>query len=188
MTPMSDSVQIARCARRWLRMLLFATLLAWCYALTGCAAILDSNLASGLEPRLDTPSFDDADLARVLEASAEQGTDGILYVWSPHMPYSVVGLKVMFALQAEYDWQVVALLDPSADQVLAQRVAARMRWNPSTLQRLHSNALFDRGFTLHYPTLAVFSNGVINEAILPGYRSGDGYRSFIHGALLRGTS
>ena len=100
------------------------------------------------------------------------------------MPYSVRGLGELHRLTASMDVRFIPLLDPGADPLLARQVIREHGWPSAWLARLDSARLFDRGVTLHYPTLVVFREGVVVEPLLPGYVTKGTYDRFIRAALL----
>jgi len=137
------------------------------------------GLASGAEPPSSDPCaarpFSDGDLTRVL-ATAQ---NGLLYLWSPHMPYSVQGLEEIRELAARRRLTLVALLDPSADCTLAVRIAATRGFPRKALAYTLAERLFAHGATLHYPTLVLFREGRLLAAMLPGYVGVNVYQAFI---------
>lgn len=127
--------------------------------------------------------FTDAALARLLDAETLPGVSGILYIWSPHMPYSVQGLAEVLALGKRLELTVVPLLDPDADAGLAARVVQARHLPREVLRPMRSNRLLERGVTLHYPTLVLFREGRLLESMLPGYVSPAVCEAFVRGRL-----
>ncbi len=130
-------------------------------------------------------TFDDADLTEAISAGSATGTPrGIVYVWSPHMPYSVHGLQDVLDLGQRLELPVIALLDPDADWQLAARVAEVAGLPGHALRAMRSNRLFDLGVTLHYPTLLVFGAGRLGDAVLPGHASPAVGEAFVRAQLM----
>lgn len=124
--------------------------------------------------------FTDHDLETLL-ASSRAG--GLIYIWSPHMPYSVKGLREIRAVGERLDLTVTPLLDPQADAALSASVVDEEALPFTALRYLKSTKLFERGATLHFPTLLVFSHGRVSQQMLPGYTSPAVYEAFIKNQL-----
>lgn len=123
--------------------------------------------------------FTDTDLQSVLGPDAPCGETGLIYVWSPHMPYSVRGLVEIRDLAAARDLTVIDLVDPHADAALTRHVSQHSGSAAPRLRAMRSTKLYHRGVTLHYPSLVVFRDGQILEPLLPGYARASVYAKFI---------
>ena len=145
--------------------------------LTTAAAVLPGAPADA------TPlvEFDDAELRTVLS----QHERGLIYVWSPHMPYSVQGLIEILELGGQHDLHVVALLDPFAERALVLQTLRQHGLPGTASRRVRSPQLLTRGVTLHYPALLVFHEGALDDQLLPGYTTPAAYLAFIESRLAR---
>ena len=138
--------------------------------------VVQASCTTPRSPAVEPLDFTDRDLHTLLEADYSAGTGGLIYSWSPHMPYSVKGLAEIAELARRRGLQLVPLLDPQADLELAE---AAVPAELPTLRRLDSRVLIDRGLSLHYPALLVFSQGSLGDTVLPGYTSPERYDRFV---------
>jgi len=113
---------------------------------------------------VSTP-FTDQDLANLL-ASASRG---VIYVWSPHMPYSVRGAVEARRLIDQLELTPILLLDPNADAALASREREGHVLPVSAMRRMQATSLWRMGVTQHFPTVVVFADGRLDAQMLPGY-------------------
>ena len=113
--------------------------------------------------------FTDQSLESLLQCSADNRVSGVLYVWSPHMPYSVSGLMELNRLTKKLGIYVIPLLDPYADLGLALQIARNQHLRPEALRKLSSRVLLSRGMTLHFPSMTLYSDGKIVGPMVPGY-------------------
>lgn len=151
-------------------------------SITACVQPLwvDAPNGSSTEPVGHNSVFSDDDLEDLLRS---RRAGGLIYVWSPHMPYSVKGLRDMAVLGARVGMPVTPLLDPYAETTLSVRVVQEAELPREALRSLASPTLFARGATLHFPTLLVFAHGRLAEQMLPGYTSPAVYETFIEEQL-----
>ena len=119
--------------------------------------------------------FDDSFLKTIVE----QNWAGILYAWSPHMPYSVVGLSEVKAAARLLKLNIYVVLDPHAVARLAQKTTFEHGWPSDHLKRMESQELFNRGMGNHYPSLLLFKRGKIIGPLLPGLKKEKTYVKFI---------
>jgi len=114
--------------------------------------------------------FSDADLQSLLDASRSRHSKGLIYVWSPHMRYSVRGAKEIYGVADALGLELTVLLDPVADSDLARVVARRERLDVRALRALASRELHARGMLLHLPAFVVYEDGRVIEAVYRGYK------------------
>lgn len=123
--------------------------------------------------------FTDADLRRAVEAASAEGTGGVIvYVWSPHMSLSVDGYSEIAAAAEEHGLGLVPVLFPGSDWDFAAAEAQRAGIPADGLREAASVELTFRDAQVHAPSILVF-DGVRVSAVLPGYRSAEGYREFL---------
>ena len=104
-----------------------------------------------------------------LEALIKKSFRVLIYVWSPHMPYSVRGFSEAQSYAQKNNYDFLALLDPQADQDFAIQVATKNHFPAKSLQRNASNELRMRGMLLHFPSMLVYDAKTGFSPILPGY-------------------
>jgi hypothetical protein len=97
----------------------------------------------------DVNSFTDAKLAEILEDSRKNGSDGFVYVWSPHMNYSAKGAKEAIAVGKELNLNAVVIEEKD----------------------LQSRELLFRGMRNHFPSWIYFSKGKLAGHLKTGYEN-----------------
>ncbi|MDH3453208.1 MAG: hypothetical protein OEN20_12405 [Gammaproteobacteria bacterium] len=123
--------------------------------------------------------FTDHDLARLLD----NHTRGVIYLWSPHMSYSVRGAAEAQRVVDGLGLVSVLLLDPHAEPALVASVRRSHRLPDSATRRMRASALWDIGATQHYPTVVVFASGRLDAQMLPGYTPPGDLRAYIRQRL-----
>lgn len=113
--------------------------------------------------------FTDRDLEKILNSSLKSKSQGLIYVWSPHMPLSVRGVKEVEKLAKEKKWALTILRDPYANKVVADKVASREKFPKNYLRRMESRTLLQREMSLHYPSLIAFRSGHLSPGVRGGY-------------------
>lgn len=136
------------------------------------------------DPAKMAAAFTDEDLSALLA----QNKHVVIYAWSPHMPYSSMGLKnAKAAIDAlnerreaagEATIQLVPLLDPHANRLLALRVAKAEGIAKSALRRIESLELLYRGLNQHFPAMLVASEGKITSPVVPGLKTKSFYADY----------
>jgi hypothetical protein len=114
-------------------------------------------------------SFTDDDLQALLAKSKVQGTSGLFYFWSPHMPYSVTGLNEVKKAARDMHLDLTVLLDPKAIPKFAKEEQAKHHFTKSDMKLVESNDLLSRGILQHYPSYLMYSRGKIVGHWVPGY-------------------
>ncbi|MDH3715201.1 MAG: hypothetical protein OET44_15305 [Gammaproteobacteria bacterium] len=128
----------------------------------------------------DSPQeFNDRDLALLLE----NGARGVIYLWSPHMPYSAQGASEVQRVAAGLGVKSVLLLDPYAEPALTDLVLQSQRLPHSAARRVRAEALLSMGATQHFPTAIVFERGRLDVRMLPGYTPPQDLGVYIHQRL-----
>lgn len=128
-------------------------------------------------PRLGSAMgrFTDADL-RGLVAHHPRG---LLYVWSPHMPLSVDGVRVARIVAERRGLPLTILLDPAANTGLARSVIARHGWPPDSAIVADSTELRFRDVLVHAPTIQGYASGRLVGSAFPGYHTVDEYSAYL---------
>jgi hypothetical protein len=123
--------------------------------------------------------FTDADLRRTVSSARGGGARGVVvYLWSPHMPLSVDGYREIQAAAKDHGLGLVALLFPGSNLDFAAAAAERAGIPADALREAASVELTFRDALVHAPTILVFDGDRVS-AVLPGYRSAEGYRGFL---------
>ena len=143
----------------------------------GCSATTTTRP----RPTAPAPAFNDADLAGVLAASGQ----GVLYLWSPHMPLSVDGYQTVAAAATARGLAVEPLLDPAADRAFARTEAAARALPPSALRVADAVELQFRELALHAPSALVYARGRFVGSPLRGFRTAEEYGAFFDRELGR---
>ncbi len=120
--------------------------------------------------------FTDEDLLLTLR---KYPAGGAFYLWSPHMPCSVKGLKEAENAAKTLGVKVVALMDPTSNRKFANATAKREGFSPDALKEVDSLELIFRGLTVHAPSFLLFSGGEIRGEVLRGYRIATDYERFL---------
>lgn len=98
--------------------------------------------------------FTDQDLNDVLQTNET----GIIYMWSPYMPLSVIGREDILKIGKKMNLNVTLVVDPLATQTDT----------PDPLMRSH--ALMEFGVLDHYPAIVLHKDGqLVEDVIIHGY-------------------
>ena len=146
---------------------------------SGCTGPSRATTATELPGSGRAGAFTDRDLERTLR----RVNRGVLYLWSPHMPLSVSGMRSLESATGQLGIALEPLLDPLADARYAMQTAAAEGLPPAALRPLASVELTFRDLTTHAPSIQVFADGRLVGGMLPGYRDPDYYRTFIERQL-----
>jgi hypothetical protein len=122
-------------------------------------------------------SWTDARLEKVVKT----GHRGFVYLWSPHMPYSVRGLEELPALKKKLgsDAEIVVMLDPAAHQADAEATMREYKFPRAYLSRFNSMELYMRDALIHAPSLLPFAGKKLGSKLLPGYLNAADMEAFI---------
>jgi len=135
----------------------------------GAGLTLAASALALLAAAAHAQTFSATDLDRLLHAQRA----GVIYLWSPHMPYSVRGAREAAAVAARLQLNLTLLLDPFADPRLAAQTGRSQGLPAAALRTVQAPALLARGATQHFPTVIVFRDGHLAPGMLPGYTPPD---------------
>lgn len=138
-----------------------------------CTPKLSAAVIPRDEKRLNG-TFDDS----YFETIAAANPQGILYVWSPHMPYSLKGWEPVRNAAKKLGLPVFPVLDPHASALLLSEMPPEFNLLKATSRRLESWELIHRGVGQHFPTAVLFSRGRVVGPVFPGVKSEDQYVEF----------
>jgi hypothetical protein len=139
-----------------------------------CNERLTMSEASSIGPAAGE-AFTDSDLRSLLAAQPQ----GVIYLWSPHMPLSVDGYRTVLGVATRLRMSFTALRDPMSDSGYAVAVAKETGLPPDALRTFTSIELGFRQLSLHAPALLVFARGRVAGLAVPGYREAAGFESAI---------
>lgn len=128
--------------------------------------VLSSSIASAGWRR---PLFTDDYFNKLLEFSAANHTQGVIYTWSPRMNLSILGIQELQPICKELNLGLIILLDPNISDKEANK--APKGFNEATIPsyRLYSQQIINLGVLIHYPSLIIYKNGQIIGSFRPGY-------------------
>jgi hypothetical protein len=113
--------------------------------------------------------FTDKDLDQILKTSLSKKTQGLIYVWSPHMPLSIRGVREAERIAKEKKLKLIILLDPYSNLSAAQQISRKEKFPETYLARLESRKLLRKEMTVHFPSLIVFNKGGLAGEMRGGY-------------------
>ena len=131
--------------------------------------------------------FTDRDLRSLLKANSK----GVIYVWSPNMPYSyetlrtkTTGIDNLKAAAKKTGAVVTVLLDPAANKDLANEIASKQAGMSTEYNRsVQSIEIGLRAMGTHYPVVLVYANGKVARYSYPGVGTEQEYLTYIQGQL-----
>jgi len=124
-------------------------------------------------------AFTDDDVRAMLDAAPQ----GVVYLWSPHMPLSVDGYRTVSDVAQRMGMSFTALRDPMSDAGYAAALAKEAGLPASALRTFTSIELSFRQLNLHAPAVLVFSGGHFDGLAVLGYREAAGFEAAIAGRM-----
>lgn len=140
-----------------------------------------SSKAIALDKQRMDASFSDA----TLREAVRRYPAGIIYAWSPHMPFSVAGTKAIRRAAEKLHTKLFLVLDPHADPQIAEKVAVKHHFSPGSLAPIESIEMFNRGILNHFPSVILFSHGKILSRTIPGLKTATVYADLIEDQLVK---
>lgn len=98
--------------------------------------------------------FTDKDLQLLLN----KGSAGVIYIWSPHMPLSISGIREISALAKRLKIDLSILMDPNASQDSAVRSVKQNHLVSSSTVKLAASELIQRNSIYHFPSYVFFKD------------------------------
>lgn len=126
--------------------------------------------------------FTDRDLASALSRTHRL----VVFLWSPHMPLSVDGLREIEEATRVTGIGLIAVTDPSSDPRFVDEVSREQGIPPESRRPVASLELLFRDLTVHAPTVLAFDGKKVS-APLPGYRNRHDYVRFLRGFFSSGN-
>lgn len=114
------------------------------------------------------PLFKDTQLKELLANSQEKSLNRLIYVWSPRMPLSILGVEELSQIAYKFSLPLTVLVDPAA---VESEIISSARGNPllKNSSRLDSATLVSMSMSIHYPSLVLIKNGKLLRPSRPGY-------------------
>lgn len=142
--------------------------------------LFDSPVASQLK-------FSDRDVRQLLDENSK----GIIYIWSPNMPYSYQqrlkgksGVEIVREIGQKLGLKVTVVLDPAASGGYARQLVSQHSYmRPESLRSVQSIELSLRSMRTHFPALIVYANGRLARHGYPGLGTAEEYTKYIRGEL-----
>ncbi|MFZ4713814.1 MAG: hypothetical protein ACOYL6_08895 [Bacteriovoracaceae bacterium] len=120
---------------------------------------------------------------QVVKEFVKNNTQGMIYIWSPHMPLSVTGLPGLKKAAADQKIPILFVMDNSASEALVKKYLKSGSITMEQTRKLASMELYQQDATLHYPSLLIFKKG---QFVLPthfGNRTEQEYSEIIKSKL-----
>lgn len=120
-------------------------------------------------------AFRDQDLRAALRGKKS----GLVYIWSPYMPYSLRGLPEAKKLAQAKGLDFIVACDPAARSGAKKDAIKKNSWPKEYARTLRSVDLMMRGMSIHYPALIVYKNHGFVSPMLPGYEAPEMLERFV---------
>ena len=130
----------------------------------GQTLIAKRPIAQSSHRQNDKSLFTDHDLWQLLQKSKK----GIIYLWSPHMPYSIGNFYPLQRVSKKLGIPVTVLMDPHAQKQEIAKVSKQFSLAKTFTRRNASEQLFSKGSALHYPNFFFYKDGQIKTLQLFG--------------------
>ena len=132
------------------------------------------------DPGIDSPEdisngFNSEKLNHLL-ASSELGA---IYIWSPHMILSVMGIPVVEELCRDLKVPLTIIMDPAARPIITGDVKDTFAIKDEYFVTNEAFALSLLGSELHYPNLILYRDGKLLSGVLFGAKSITTYKNYI---------
>lgn len=129
------------------------------------------------------PSISNKTLADVIQTNK----NGLIYLWSPHMPLSVQGLKEIRQAAKSMNLPLLVLCESTANFELLAHWIENKTISSSEIITLNYDRLdpiFQEKLTyVHFPTLFIYKKAKLLDNGIPGYENFPRYRSLIESVL-----
>ena len=125
-------------------------------------------------PPLGKEFFTDTDLQKLVETEKQ----GVIFVWSPGMIYSMLEYPEMKSAVDSLGLKIITVMDPFVEKKIIQKTASSRKL-PMSERRLEAVELLSRNMTQHYPASIVFSQGKLANDTIIGALSAASFRQRI---------
>ncbi len=144
-----------------------------------CQATSQIHDTKGAEEKKDPDLLSDSDLKVLIK----DNPSGILFVWTPHTPCSIKGLRNIQMAAKTLGVKLFPLLHPASNRKRAWQMIRELQLPVDQLREVASLELILRGLINHAPSMIVFSKGEIKTPILRGPHSSLRYLNFVKETL-----
>lgn len=110
---------------------------------------------------------------------------GIVYAWSPRLPFSAKGISHILKAGQKLKMPVLFLADGEAP---SDEVAQFAKMYNVSARRMRSQILMSAGASLQYPSVFVFQNGRRMGTVIPGFKRSEIYVQMIQSELQNGPA
>ncbi|MBG07997.1 MAG: hypothetical protein CME68_04515 [Halobacteriovoraceae bacterium] len=117
-----------------------------------------------LRKKMSSKAFLNKDLQNLLRNTKK----GIIYLWSPHMPYSIGSLYPTQKVAKKLKLPLTVLMDPLAEERETEKVVKHFHLPPKFTRKNRAERLLLQGATLHYPNYFFYKEGKISNIQLFG--------------------
>jgi hypothetical protein len=104
-----------------------------------------------------------------LKESLRKNKKGVIYIWSPNMPLSVIGLNYLLKHAKKLGVHVTAVVDPNSPEKALSSYIQSGKVSKKSTKRLESYELIQRGAMIHYPAFFTYKNGQLSRGPKLGY-------------------
>jgi hypothetical protein len=127
----------------------------------------------------DKAAFTDKDLFETLKTNKW----GVIYVWSPNMPLSIVALKELKDAMKTRGGKLTILLDGKTSLKAAEELVKSGEVLDTEIKQVSSPELFARNMTLHYPVAFIYKNGLLSNRKYIGHKRSEIYGKWIDSSI-----
>jgi len=130
--------------------------------------------AQVVDSSLQAQDFSNSDLAKIID----KNKTGIIYVWSPHMPFSVDGIVRIKKVAENLQIPLEFLVDPNAHPHSLSVAYAKQANNLQLpLLSMKAQDLMQLGGLNHYPVLFIYKDGKLVPKMIPGLETESDYQA-----------
>ena len=122
----------------------------------------------------DPTPFDDTNLQHLKGT----GQAGIVYLWTPYMPLSILGLSEAEEVANRLDMDFTAVLDPASGREWSF-LETQEDLKPYSRHYMSSFELLDLGVLNHFPAVVIYRDGEIIPTVIHGYEEPQGLETYI---------
>jgi hypothetical protein len=123
-------------------------------------------------------SFLDTNLMELLKTSGQKGEGGLIYIWSPRMPLSILGVEELTVVARKLKLPLTVVVDPTSIETEIAR-ASKENYILKNSFRMDSAVLTSMNIKIHYPSLVIYKNGQLLSPSRPGYDEPDRVEDYL---------
>ena len=128
------------------------------------------------EKESNSSFFTDFDLQNHLNKSSR----GIIYLWSPHMPYSIGNFYPLQRVSQKLNIPVLILMDPHANKRETAKVIKKFSIPKKFTRKNLSQSLITKGSALHYPNFFFYKEGELRPFQLFGAKGEEAIQEIVN--------